>query len=79
MVHIARRPGAAVSISYATWTLFAGANLSTAVYAMLVLADLALAALHLFNTACCATVIGLAVWRQRYPVAAAPCAANAAA
>jgi hypothetical protein len=71
MVHIAKRPGAASSISYATWILFTAANGSTALYATLVLGDSALAGLHLFNTACCATVVGLAVWRRRWPVGSA--------
>jgi hypothetical protein len=69
MFKVAFQPGAAASISYATWTLFMAANLSTAVYAGVVLGDVALSAVHAFSALCCGTLVGLALWRCRFPVA----------
>lgn len=69
MFQLACRPGAAVSFSYATWALFLAANLSTAVYACMVLDDAVLCIVHAFSTLCCGVLIGLALWRCRCPVA----------
>jgi hypothetical protein len=69
MFKLARHPGAAASFSYATWVLFTVANLSTAVYAGVVLGDDALGVVHAFSALCCGALIGLALWRCRFPVA----------
>ena|SRR4249920_2538513 len=68
MAMIACRPNGAVSFSFATWSLFAAANTSTAIYAAHVLSDVSLACVHGFNALCCAIVLGLALWRRRWPV-----------
>ena len=69
MVKLACDPGAAPSFSYATWTLFAAANLSTTLYAQMVLTDAVLAIAHGFSAACCGLLIGLALWRRHRPLA----------
>ena len=69
MFKLASHPGAAASFSYGTWALFTAANLSTALYAGLVLNDAALGTVHAFSALCCGTLIGLALWRSRCPVA----------
>ena len=70
MFKLARQPGAAAAFSYATWALFSAANLSTAVYAQMVLGDEVLGAVHAFSALCCGVLIALALWRGRCPVAA---------
>ena len=77
MLKLARHPTAAASFSHPTWALFAAANLSTAVYAGLVLGDIVLGLVNAFSALCCAALIGLAVWR-RCPAAAAASALGAA-
>jgi hypothetical protein len=47
----------ASAISYATWTMWTGANLATALYAATNLNDLYLAAVSTLYAACCLTVI----------------------
>jgi hypothetical protein len=69
MFMLARQPGAAASFSFGTWALFTVANLSTALYAGLVLNDAALGTVHAFSALCCGALIGLALWRCRCPVA----------
>ncbi len=64
MVMLARHADAAASFSYGTWILFAAANLSTAVYASLVLGDAALSLVSALSTLCCGTLIGLTAWRR---------------
>lgn len=67
MIRLARHPDAAVSFSYASWVLFTIANLSTAVYAGVMLGDAMLGAVHVVSALCCAALIGLALWRCRTP------------
>lgn len=68
MFMLARNHGAAASFSYASWGLFTAANLSTTVYAGVVLRDEVLSAVHAFSTLCCGALIVLALWRCRCPV-----------
>jgi hypothetical protein len=68
MVKLACHPDAAPSFSYATWALFAAANLSTTAYAQVVLADAVLAAAHGLSAACCGALIGFALWRRSRPL-----------
>jgi sorbitol-specific phosphotransferase system component IIC len=68
MLKLARHPSAAASFSHPTWALFAAANLSTAVYAGVVLGDTVLAMVNAIGAMCCGLLIGLAVWRCRCPV-----------
>jgi len=65
MVKLARQPAAAASFSHLTWALFAAANLSTAVYAGLVLGDTVLGIVSAFSALCCCALIALALWRCR--------------
>lgn len=69
MFKLARHPGAAASFSYATWGLFAAANMSTAVYAGVVLGDKLLGAVHALSALCCGALIALALSRCRCTVA----------
>jgi hypothetical protein len=69
MFALACHPGAATSFSHATWLLFTAANLSTAVYAGVVLSDPVLAISQALSALCCAALIGLALWRCRCPTA----------
>ena len=69
MFKLACQPGAAASFSYATWALFTAANLSTAVYAGVVLGDAVLGTVHAFSSLCCGALVGLALWRCRCPAA----------
>lgn len=64
MRKLACDPGAAASFSYATWVLFAAANLSTAVYAQIVLTDALVVAVHAFGAVCCGVLIVLAAWQR---------------
>ena len=66
MIKLVRHPAAAASFSHLTWALFAAANLSTAVYAGVVLGDAVLGFVNAFSALCCCTLIGLAVWRCRF-------------
>jgi len=68
MFKLACHPAAAASFSHLTWALFAAANLSTAVYAGVVLGDLVLGIVSAFSALCCCTLIGLVLWRCRFPV-----------
>ena len=64
-----RDPRAARSFSYASWVLFASANASTAVYAVVTLADPVLASLNALSAGFCAALIALALWKRRLPIA----------
>ena len=55
----------ASAISYLTWSIWTGANASTALYAWLLLDDLWLTLIHVVNTACCIVVILLTVRQRR--------------
>ena len=68
MLMLARTPGAAHGFCFATWTLFAAANASTAVYAGSALGDVVLAGVHALSALCCGALIGLAWWRRHHPV-----------
>lgn len=67
MFKLARHPAAAASFSHPTWVLFAASNLSTAVYAGMVLGDAVLGFVNAFSALCCCALIGLALWRCRHP------------
>lgn len=55
----------AKAISYSTWCVWIGANVSTAAYAVVNIADLALFAVSTVNALGCAIVVGLTVWKRR--------------
>lgn len=77
MFKLARTPGAANAFCFATWTLFAAANLSTALYAGTVLGDTVIGGVHALSALCCGALIGLAWWRCRHPVGEARVSAPA--
>lgn len=68
ILRLVRDPGGAAGVSSASWTMFAAANASTAVYAADALGDAALAVVHAASTACCLMIVALASWRRRTPV-----------
>lgn len=72
MFKLLRHPAAAASFSHATWALFTVANLSTAVYAGVVLSDAMLGIVSAFSALCCGTLIALALWRCRCASAVSP-------
>jgi hypothetical protein len=56
---VARDRNGASAISYATWSLWTGANLATALYAFSNLGDVYLAGVSIVYAVCCAAVIAL--------------------
>jgi Na+/alanine symporter len=62
---VARDTRGASCISYLTWMLWTAANASTSFYAFANLGDLMLGLVHLLNTVCCLTVIGLTLFKRR--------------
>lgn len=75
IVAVARDRNGARSISFSCWSIWIGANASTAGYAGLRLGDPAMAAVGSFNAICCATVLVLALCKRaaaRRAAAASP-------
>lgn len=64
IVRVARDRHGALAISYSTWGMWTGANLSTAAYAFVNVSDPWLGVISLFNTAGCAAVIALAIRKR---------------
>jgi hypothetical protein len=55
----------ASAISYSTWTLWTGANVATAFYAVVNLHDVYLASVSVIYTVCCVVVIVLTIIKRR--------------
>jgi hypothetical protein len=55
----------ASAISYATWSLWVGANVSTALYASVNLQDVYLASVSILYAVCCVLVIALTIFKRR--------------
>lgn len=62
---VATDKNGASAISYATWTLWTGANVATALYAFVNLNDLWLAAVSAVYAGCCIIVISLTAIQRR--------------
>jgi hypothetical protein len=61
---VAHDPNGASAISYATWSLWTGANLATALYAFADLGDIYLAGVSMVYAVCCAAVIVLTIAKR---------------
>jgi hypothetical protein len=64
-VKVASDTNGATAISYATWSLWTGANVATALYAAVNLSDLYLAAVSGIYAACCVIVIIVTMVKRR--------------
>ncbi|UFW42453.1 hypothetical protein [Bradyrhizobium sp. WSM471] len=65
LVLLAQDKSGAKAISVSSWLIWTGANLTTAVYAWVRLADVPLSLLNAFNTGCCATMLALLIYKRR--------------
>lgn len=64
IVAVARDDSGAAAISISCWKIWIAANFSTALYAGINLGDAALALVSVFNAACCAAVLLLALYKR---------------
>jgi hypothetical protein len=64
IVAVARDRHGAHAISLTCWTVWIGANGTTALYSWVKLADVALASISAFNTACCLIVFCVAGYKR---------------
>jgi hypothetical protein len=65
ILRVAADTDGARAISYTTWSVWIGANGSTAAYAIVNLADWTLFVISLVNALCCALVVALTLWKRR--------------
>lgn len=70
IVAVARDQNGATAISYSCWSIWIGANATTALYAWAKVGDAMLALISGFNALCCAAVLLLAIQRRRTCLAA---------
>jgi len=65
IIRVAAEDEGAKAISYSTWCIWIGANASTAIYALVHVADAALFCVSAFNTLGCAAVVALTALKRR--------------
>ena len=68
IVAVARDQNGATAISFSCWTIWIGANTSTAIYAWTKLADGNLALVSAFNAACCLVVLLMAAYKRTFAI-----------
>lgn len=64
-ISILVRQSNATAVSSATWSLFTVSNAITAIYAVQIIADTAMAVTFTANTICCATIVALVHCKRR--------------
>jgi hypothetical protein len=65
IARLARDPGQAQAICCATWAFWAGANATTAAYAIINVSDWLLFASGIANMIGCLCVLSIAIWKRR--------------